>query len=125
VLRVNREEIRRAFRDDVERVALAATLDLLSSTSVFKPHEAVAMAAASCDTRSPHRRLRAHGRVGAQTAVDLAEGARRVPAMPDAAERIGPKPMGVSCGSPSPSLAELSTFWTPPRGSSGCRESIR
>lgn len=100
VLRVNLEETGMGFGLEVDLVAQAAALDLLTTPYVFNPEEAVAMARAGCDILIPHLGLTTKGLIGAQTAVDLAEGARRVQAMRDAAVRVRPDLLVLCHGGP-------------------------
>jgi predicted TIM-barrel enzyme len=100
VLRVNLEETGMGFGLEVDLIAQAAALDLLTTPYVFNPEEAVAMARAGCDILIPHLGLTTKGLIGAKTAVDLAEGARRVQAMRDAAVRVRPDLMVLCHGGP-------------------------
>ena len=100
VLRVNLEETGMGFGLEVDLIAQAAALDLLTTPYVFNPEEAVAMARAGCDILIPHLGLTTTGLIGAKTAVDLAEGARRVQAMRDAAVRVRPDLLVLCHGGP-------------------------
>lgn len=100
VLRVNLEETGMGFGLEVDLIAQAAALDLLTTPYVFNPEEAVAMARAGCDILIPHLGLTTKGLIGAKTAVDLAEGARRVQAMRDAAVRVRPDLLVLCHGGP-------------------------
>jgi predicted TIM-barrel enzyme len=75
-------------------------MGLLTTPYCFNPEEAAAMAAAGCDILIPHLGLTTKGLIGAQTTVDLAEGARRVQAMRDAAVRIKPDLLVLCHGGP-------------------------
>jgi predicted TIM-barrel enzyme len=100
VMRVNLEETGMGFGLEVDMVRLAAEMGLLTTPYCFNPEEAAAMAAAGCDILIPHLGLTTKGLIGAQTAVDLAEGARRVQAMRDAAVRIKPDLLVLCHGGP-------------------------
>lgn len=100
VLRVNLEETGMGFGLEVDLIAQAAALDLLTTPYVFNPEEAIAMARAGCDILIPHLGLTTKGLIGAKTAVDLAEGARRVQAMRDAAVRVRPDLLVLCHGGP-------------------------
>ena len=80
-MRVNLEETGMGFGLEVDMIALAGEMGLLTTPYAFNPDEAAAMAQAGCDILIPHLGLTTKGMIGAQTAVDLAEGARRVQAM--------------------------------------------
>jgi predicted TIM-barrel enzyme len=73
---------------------------LLTTPYVFSPDEAVAMAEAGCDILIPHLGLTTKGMIGAETAVTLAEGARRVQAMATAALRVRPDLLVLCHGGP-------------------------
>ncbi len=100
VMRVNLEETGMGFGLEVDMIRLAAEMGLLTTPYCFNPEEAAAMAAAGCDILIPHLGLTTKGLIGAQTAVDLAEGARRVQAMRDAAVRIKPDLLVLCHGGP-------------------------
>jgi predicted TIM-barrel enzyme len=100
VMRVNLEETGMGFGLEVDMIRLAAEMGLLTTPYCFNPDEAAAMAAAGCDILIPHLGLTTKGMIGAQTAVDLPEGARRVQAMRDAAVRIKPDLLVLCHGGP-------------------------
>lgn len=100
VMRVNLEETGMGFGLEVDMIRLAAGMGLLTTPYCFNPDEAAAMAAAGCDILIPHLGLTTKGMIGAQTAVDLGEGARRVQSMRDAAVRIKPDLLVLCHGGP-------------------------
>jgi predicted TIM-barrel enzyme len=100
VMRVNLEETGMGFGLEVDMIRLAAEMGLLTTPYCFNPDEAAAMAGAGCDILIPHLGLTTKGMIGAQTAVDLPEGARRVQAMRDAAVRIKPDLLVLCHGGP-------------------------
>lgn len=99
-MRVNLEETGMGFGLEVDMIALAGRMGLLTTPYAFNPEEAAAMAKAGCDILIPHLGLTTKGAIGAQTAVDLAEGARRVQAMRDAAVRVRPDLLVLCHGGP-------------------------
>ncbi len=99
-MRVNLEETGMGFGLEVDMIRLAGDMGLLTTPYAFNPEEAAAMAAAGCDILIPHLGLTTKGMIGAQTAVDLEEGARRVQAMRDAAVRIRPDLLVLCHGGP-------------------------
>ena len=100
VMRVNLEETGMGFGLEVDMIRLAAEMGLLTTPYCFNPDEAAAMAGAGCDILIPHLGLTTKGMIGAQTAVDLPEGARRVQAMRDAAVLIKPDLLVLCHGGP-------------------------
>ena len=69
-------------------IAAAHEFGLLTCPYVFNEAEARAMAEAGADVLIPHMGLTTKGSIGAQTALTLAESARRVQAMHDAAKMV-------------------------------------
>ncbi len=68
VFRANLEETGMSYRLEVECVALARQLDLLTTPYVFNPQEAVWMAEAGADILVAHMGLTTSGTIGAKTA---------------------------------------------------------
>jgi len=87
-IRVGLEETGMGYGLEVDMIHLAHELGLLTTPYAFNPDEATAMARAGADILIPHLGLTTKGAIGAHTAVTLAEGARRVQAMRDAACRV-------------------------------------
>ena len=69
--RVNLEETGMGYDREVEMIALAHQLDLLTTPYVFNPDEAAAMARAGADVVVAHMGLTTAGSIGAQTAKKL------------------------------------------------------
>ena len=86
--RANLEETGMGYGLEVEMIRMAHELDLLTCPYVFNTEEAVAMAEAGADVLVPHMGLTTKGSIGASTALTLAESARRVQAMHDAAKAV-------------------------------------
>lgn len=80
------EETDMGYDKEVEMIALARAMDLLTCPYVHNPEEAVAMARAGADILVPHVGLTSKGMIGAKSTLTLAEAARRVQAMADAAK---------------------------------------
>lgn len=100
VMRANLEETGMGYALEVEMIRLAHELDLLTCPYVFNEAEAVAMAEAGADVLVPHMGLTTKGAIGATTALTLAESARRVQAMHDAAKAVNPEIMVLCHGGP-------------------------
>ena len=82
------EETGMGFGLEVEMIGLAHQLGLLTCPYVFNEEEAKAMARAGADVLIPHMGLTTKGSIGATTAVSLAEAAKRVQALNDAAKSV-------------------------------------
>ncbi len=100
VFRQNLEETGMGFDKEVEMIALAHDLDLLTCPYVFNAEEARAMANAGADVLIPHMGLTTKGTIGAQTALTLEESAKRVQEMRDAAAAINPSILVLCHGGP-------------------------
>ena len=86
--RANLEETGMSFGLEVDMIALASKMGLLTTPYCFNVDEAKAMAKAGADILIPHMGLTTKGLIGAGTAVSLEESAKRVQAMHDAAKKI-------------------------------------
>ena len=79
--RQNLEETDMGYDKEVEMIAAARELDLLTCPYVFTEDEAEAMAKAGADVLIPHMGLTTKGSIGAKTALTLADAAKRVQAL--------------------------------------------
>jgi len=86
--RLGLEETGMGFDLEVEMIRQARDLGLLTCPYVFTEAEAEAMAKAGADVLIPHMGLTTKGSIGATTALSLAEAARRVQALHDAAKSV-------------------------------------
>lgn len=100
VFRANLEETGMGYGLEVEMIRMAHELDLLTCPYVFNEEEAVAMTKAGADVLVPHMGLTTKGSIGATTALTLAEAARRVQAMHDAAKSVNPDILVLCHGGP-------------------------
>ncbi|MEM7133088.1 MAG: phosphoenolpyruvate hydrolase family protein [Chloroflexota bacterium] len=100
VFRQNLEETGMSYDLEVEMIATAHDLDMLTCPYVFTPEEAVKMAQAGADVLVPHMGLTTKGSIGADTALTLEESAKRVQAMHDAAVKINPDILVLCHGGP-------------------------
>ena len=100
VFRANLEETGMGYGLEVEMIRQARELDMLTCPYVFNPDEARAMAKAGADVLVPHMGLTTKGAIGATTALTLAESARRVQAMRDAAVAVNPDILVLCHGGP-------------------------
>src|SRR5262245_34475848 len=100
VFRQNLEETDMGFDREVEMIARAHELDLLTCPYVFTEDEARAMAQAGADVLIPHMGLTTKGTIGATTALSLEEAAGRVQALCDAAREVNPDVLVLCHGGP-------------------------
>jgi predicted TIM-barrel enzyme len=98
--RQNLEETDMGFDKEVEMIATAHELDMLTCPYVFTPEEAQEMTRAGADVLIPHMGLTTKGSIGAKTSMTLAEAAKRVQAMHNAAKAIRPDVMVLCHGGP-------------------------
>jgi predicted TIM-barrel enzyme len=98
--RQNLEETDMGFDKEVEMIAAARELDLLTCPYVFTEEEAAAMARAGADVLIPHMGLTTKGTIGARTAITLEQAAQRVQALHDAAKAINPNILVLCHGGP-------------------------
>lgn len=77
-----------AYGLEVDMIAKAHSLGLLTCPYVFNPDEAVAMARAGADLLVAHMGLTSKGTIGATNAMELTEAAQRVQEIHDAAKRV-------------------------------------
>ena len=75
--RQNLEETGMGFDKEVEMIATASDLGLLTCPYVFTERDAEAMAAAGADVMIPHMGLTTKGSIGAKTAITLVEAITR------------------------------------------------
>jgi predicted TIM-barrel enzyme len=100
VFRQNLEETEMGFGKEVDMIAAAHEMDLLTTPYAFNADEACAMADAGCDVLIPHMGLTTKGSIGAKTALSLEECSRRVQAMHDAAKKVNPDVLVLCHGGP-------------------------
>jgi predicted TIM-barrel enzyme len=106
-IRVGLEETGMGYGLEVDMIAAARDLDLLTCPYVFTPDEATAMARAGADILIPHMGLTTKGAIGAKTALTLDESAKRVQAMADAAKAVNPDVLVLCHGGPISEPADV------------------
>jgi predicted TIM-barrel enzyme len=99
-LRVGLEETGMGYGKEVEMIALARELDLLTCPYVFTPEEAAQMAKAGADILIPHMGLTTKGSIGAKTALTLEASAKLVQELADAAKAVNPDILVLCHGGP-------------------------
>lgn len=88
VFRANLEETGMGFDCEVECIAAAHAIDLLTTPYAFEPDQATALTEAGADVIVAHMGLTTSGTIGAQTSLTLEECVPRVAAIADAARRV-------------------------------------
>jgi predicted TIM-barrel enzyme len=94
------EETGMGYALEVEMVAEARRLGLLTCPYVFTEDEAREMTRAGADVLIPHLGLTTKGTIGARTALTLEEGTARVQALCDAAHSVNPDVLVLCHGGP-------------------------
>jgi len=100
VFRQNLEETNMGYDLEVEMVAKARELGLLTTPYVFNEEDAKKMAKAGADMLVAHVGLTTKGSIGAKTALTLEEAAKQVQLMHDAAKSVNPDIMVICHGGP-------------------------
>lgn len=116
VFRQNLEETGMGFGLEVEMIAAASELGLLTCPYVFTESEAEAMAAAGADVLIPHMGLTTSGSIGARTALTLEESIDRVQALCDAAKAVNPEILVLCHGGPIAEPADVARVLERTRG---------
>ncbi|KAJ8544784.1 hypothetical protein K7X08_017367 [Anisodus acutangulus] len=98
--RQNLEETGMGYGLEVEMIATAHRMGLLTTLYAFCPDEAVAMAGAGADIIVAHMGLTTSGSIGAKIAVSLEESVTCVQAIADATHRINPDAIVLCHGGP-------------------------
>ena len=114
--RQNLEETGMGFDKEVEMIASAHDLDLLTCPYVFNEREAEQMAAAGADVLIPHMGLTTKGRIGAKTSLTLADAAKRVQSLCDAAKRVNPEILVLCHGGPISEPSDVEYILTNTKG---------
>ena len=100
VFRANLEETGMSYSLEVDMIAEAHRIGLLTSPYVFDADSARAMAEAGADILVAHMGLTTSGSIGAETSLTLEESARRVQEMRDAAVAVNPEVLVLCHGGP-------------------------
>ena len=100
VFRENLEETGMSYAKEVEMIALARRMDLLTSPYVFNEADAVSMARAGADILVAHMGLTTKGLIGAKTALTLDQSVDRIQRIHDAAVAERPDVIVICHGGP-------------------------
>ena len=98
--RQNLEETDMGYDLEVEMIAKAHALDLLTSPYVFNDEEAAKMTKAGADLLVAHMGLTTKGTIGAKTALTLDDCVKRIQSMHDVAKAINPDILVICHGGP-------------------------
>jgi len=110
------EETGMGFAKEVDMIAAAHEIGLLTCPYVFTEDEARAMAKAGADVLIPHMGLTTKGTIGAKTALTLEQAAVRVQALCDAAKSINPDVLVLCHGGPIAEPADAAYILQHTRG---------
>ena len=119
VFRANLEETGMSYQLEVECVAAARALDMLTTPYVFNPDEARRMTDAGADVIVAHMGLTTGGSIGAQTAKSLDDCAIEVQAIIEVVKGIRPEVMVLCHGGPISSPADAQFMLNRCRGLDG------
>lgn len=100
LFRESLEETDMGYSKEVEMIALAHDMDLLTCPYVFNEGEAAAMAKAGADILIAHMGLTTKGTIGAKTAITLDQAVGRIQAIQKAAASIQPEMLVLCHGGP-------------------------
>jgi predicted TIM-barrel enzyme len=100
LFRQNLEETGMSYAKEVEMIALARRMDLLTTPYVFNPDDAVAMAQAGADILVAHMGLTTKGMIGAKTTRTLAECVGAIQEIHDAAKAVRDDVLVICHGGP-------------------------
>lgn len=100
LFRQNLEETGMSYAKEVEMIALARRMDLLTTPYVFNPDDAVAMAQAGADILVAHMGLTTKGMIGAKTTRSLEECVGAIQEIHDAAKAVRDDVLVICHGGP-------------------------
>lgn len=119
VFRQNLEETGMSYDLEVEAIALAHELDMLTCPYVFDTKQAIAMTKAGADIIVAHMGLTTKGSIGAKTALTLEEAAKRVQEIHDAAKSVNPDVMVICHGGPIAEPEDVEYIFSHTKGIAG------
>lgn len=100
VFRQNLEETGMGYDLEVEMIAKARELDLLTTPYIFSDEDAVKMTKAGADILVAHMGLTTKGTIGAKTALTLDDCVKKIQSMHDAAKKVNPEVLVICHGGP-------------------------
>ncbi|KAL0332920.1 UNVERIFIED_CONTAM: ToMV susceptible protein tm-1(GCR26) [Sesamum calycinum] len=117
--RQNLEETGMGYGLEVEMIAKAHKMGLLTTPYAFNQEEATAMAKAGADIVVAHMGLTTSGSIGAKTALSIEESVTLVQAIADAVHRINPEAVVLCHGGPISGPKEAEYVLTRTKGVHG------
>jgi predicted TIM-barrel enzyme len=118
-IRANLEETGLGFGKEVEMIAEARTLDLLTVAYVASEDEARAMAAAGADILVPHMGLTTAGMTGAKTAITLDEAIKAVDRLGEAGRQVNQDVIIICHGGPISGPSDVARVFAESRFAQG------
>jgi predicted TIM-barrel enzyme len=119
VFRQGLEETGMGYDREVDMIARARSMELLTCPYVHNPDEARAMAEAGADILVPHVGLTTKGMIGSKSAIDLPTAADRVQAMADAAFAVRDDVLVLCHGGPIAEPGDVAEIFRLTRGIAG------
>jgi predicted TIM-barrel enzyme len=119
LFRESLEETGMGFDKEVEMIARAHELDLLTCPYVFNQDEAKAMAEAGADLLIAHMGLTTKGSIGAKTAITLDESVVRIQGIQEAAVSVRPEVLVLCHGGPIAEPDDVQYVFSRTRGVCG------
>lgn len=119
VFRANLEETGMGYTEEVDMIALAHELDLLTCPYVFKENDSRLMAKAGADCVIAHMGLTTKGTIGAKTNFTLDECVCRIQAIREAAVTVNPEILVLCHGGPIAEPDDVQYVLTRTRGIAG------
>ncbi len=113
------EETGLGYGKEVEMIAMAHALDLLTTPYVFNPEESIQMARAGADVIVAHMGLTTKGLIGARTAKTMEQCAAEVQAICDAAQSVRNDILVICHGGPISEPEDAAWILAHTRGVSG------
>jgi predicted TIM-barrel enzyme len=113
------EETGMGFDPEVEMIARAHELDLITCPYVFNEDQAKAMSRAGADLLIAHMGLTTKGSIGAKTAVSLDQSVARIQAIREAAISINPEILVLCHGGPLAEPVDVQYVFSRTQGISG------
>jgi predicted TIM-barrel enzyme len=113
------EETGLGYDKEVELIAIAHQLDLLTTPYVFNPEESVRMAQAGADVIVAHMGLTTKGMIGARSAKTLEQCATEVQAIGDAAQSVRKDILVICHGGPISEPEDAAWILSNTKGISG------
>jgi len=119
IFRANLEETGMGYDQEVETIARASRLGLLTTPYVFNAEEALEMAGAGADVLVAHAGLTTKGLIGAKSAMTLDQAAELVQRVADAGKSANPEILVLCHGGPIAEPEDAAYVLTHTRGVHG------